>query len=74
MTRVSELAEISKRLDELTKRFDSFIETHEEKVKATDKLIAAIIEKTVAGVVWALLAYVAKAAWDNLPFFSNHHR
>lgn len=70
---MSDVLEVSKRLDELTKRvddirtmFDAWIEEQTSKSNKRDKLVDAIIEKTLAGAVWALLAYIVGAGWDRL--------
>lgn len=70
---MSDVLEVSKRLDELTKRvddirtmLDAWIEEQTSKSNKRDKLVDAIIEKTLAGAVWALLAYIVGAGWDRL--------
>lgn len=67
----NEVSELSKRMDELTKRVDSltasleqWLEDQRSNSKRKDALVAAIIEKTLAGAVWATLAWAAKSLWD----------
>jgi hypothetical protein len=67
----NEVSELSKRVDELTKRVDSlttsieqWFEDQRNKSSRKDALVSAIIEKTLAGAVWAALAWVAKSLWD----------
>ncbi|MGQ0595858.1 hypothetical protein [Aquabacterium sp.] len=68
---MTDVVEVSKRLDELSKRFDDlnhdvreWLEAQKSSSKRRDALMAAIIEKTLAGAVWAGIAWVVKYLWE----------
>lgn len=72
----STLEQLSKRLDETGKRVDAiynewkaWVDEQRSKSKQKDDLVKAIIEKTLAGAVWALVAYAASHLWDYFKHF-----
>lgn len=64
---MSDVAELSKRVDELTKRFDEWLDAQRSTSQRRDDLVQAIIEKTLAGAFWALVVFLCKTFLDHVP-------